>query len=285
MTKIFKNIFAILTAVLFLVLPVATFGAVGDPIDVQVQVPSSAAKADEVVTVTINVKNNSVGTYGGVILNATIGSGLEYQAGSLTQAGSGLPDHNYDVLTSDGLFLGDIKKDEAVAVSMKFKITATTDQGIKATASGSGSPDANGSGTVLITTGPVTPTPNPSPGPGPVTPTPVTHKNCVTDAGSLDNTLTELCNPLPDDSFVKFNVRVIRFVLGAAGGLATLAIMKAGFAMIMADGNEEAITGAKNTITWALVGLVIAILAYSFVAIVETELKSPPGATTTAPAN
>jgi uncharacterized membrane protein YjfL (UPF0719 family) len=40
----------------------------------------------------------------------------------------------------------------------------------------------------------------------------------------------------------------------------------------MSQGNEEAVSAAKKTITWAVIGLVIALLSFSIVAIVQNLL-------------
>lgn len=64
---------------------------------------------------------------------------------------------------------------------------------------------------------------------------------------------------------------------------AVIAIIFAGFRMVIAAGNEEAITQAKKAITWAILGLVVALLSFSIVAIVQniigfdTEKFDPRG--------
>ena len=44
--------------------------------------------------------------------------------------------------------------------------------------------------------------------------------------------------------------------------------------MITAAGNEEALTKAKKTIVWAILGLVLALLSFSIIAIVQDLLQS-----------
>ncbi len=46
-------------------------------------------------------------------------------------------------------------------------------------------------------------------------------------------------------------------------------IVLGGAQLVISAGNEEAIKKGKSTITWAIIGLVLALLAFSIVAIVE----------------
>lgn len=63
-------------------------------------------------------------------------------------------------------------------------------------------------------------------------------------------------------------------IIGIAGGLALLFVIIGGIQILTAYGNDERITAAKKTLTWALAGLVIAILSYSIVQIiVSIKLK------------
>lgn len=57
-------------------------------------------------------------------------------------------------------------------------------------------------------------------------------------------------------------------IIGIAGGLALLFVIIGGIQILTAYGNDEKIAAAKKTITWALAGLVIAILSYSIVQII-----------------
>ncbi len=58
-------------------------------------------------------------------------------------------------------------------------------------------------------------------------------------------------------------------IIGMAGGLAFLFIVIGGIQLLTAYGDEEKITGAKKTITYAIVGLLIAILSYAIVSIIS----------------
>jgi len=52
------------------------------------------------------------------------------------------------------------------------------------------------------------------------------------------------------------------WLLGIGGGLAALILIIGGIRYIAAAGNEKQITQAKNTIIYAIVGLVIIVLAF-----------------------
>lgn len=58
-------------------------------------------------------------------------------------------------------------------------------------------------------------------------------------------------------------------IIGMAGGLAFLFIVIGGIQLLTAYGDEEKITGAKKTITYAIVGLLVAILSYAIVSIIS----------------
>ena len=63
-------------------------------------------------------------------------------------------------------------------------------------------------------------------------------------------------------------------IIGIAGGLSLLFVIIAGIQILTAYNNEEKIATAKKTLTWALAGLIIAILSYSIVQIiVSIKLK------------
>ena len=62
--------------------------------------------------------------------------------------------------------------------------------------------------------------------------------------------------------------QITNTVIGLTGGLSLLFVVVSGIQILIAYGNEEKIGAAKKTLTWALVGLVIAILSYAIVQIV-----------------
>jgi hypothetical protein len=67
---------------------------------------------------------------------------------------------------------------------------------------------------------------------------------------------------------------VYKFALGIIGLLAVVIIMFGGLQWMAAAGNEQMITGAKELITSAVAGLVIALLSYSILAFINPQLLS-----------
>lgn len=64
-------------------------------------------------------------------------------------------------------------------------------------------------------------------------------------------------------------VNTLIFVVGI---IAVIAIIIGGLRYVLSQGNEKAIEGAKNTILYAVIGLVVAVLAYAIVNFVLVSL-------------
>ena len=67
---------------------------------------------------------------------------------------------------------------------------------------------------------------------------------------------------------------ILRDLLQIIPVCSVLFIIVGGYQMIMSSGNEERLARAKRTIVWAVLGLVIALLSFSIVAIVQNVLGS-----------
>lgn len=65
---------------------------------------------------------------------------------------------------------------------------------------------------------------------------------------------------------------VVNTMIFVAGIVAVVAIIIGGLRYILSQGNEKAIEGAKNTILYAVIGLIVAVLAYAIVNFVLTRL-------------
>ncbi|MFC1750864.1 hypothetical protein ACFL2V_18890, partial [Pseudomonadota bacterium] len=68
---------------------------------------------------------------------------------------------------------------------------------------------------------------------------------------------------------------ITQTVIAAAGGLAILFIIIGGVQLLTAYGSDEKVTNAKKTITFAIVGLLIAILSYAIVSIISAVNLTP----------
>lgn len=70
--------------------------------------------------------------------------------------------------------------------------------------------------------------------------------------------------------------RVISWLLYFAGGIAVLFLLVGGFQYISARGNEEATEKAKKTITGAIIGIVIIVMAFAIIAIISNLVTTAP---------
>lgn len=107
------------------------------------------------------------------------------------------------------------------------------------------------------------------------------QKNTGTDTGKQTNTGAtgtkkddKLYNPLPTDSLIDMFLFITKGFLSLLGAWAVIAIIIGGFRMIISQGNEEAYTQAKKSIQWAVLGVVVAILSFSIIAIVQDLLNA-----------
>lgn len=73
-------------------------------------------------------------------------------------------------------------------------------------------------------------------------------------------------------SLGEFAVGIINYVIGIIGVLSLLFIIIGGVRMVTSAGNESAITAGKKTVTWAVIGLVVALLAFTIIAALEALL-------------
>jgi hypothetical protein len=88
--------------------------------------------------------------------------------------------------------------------------------------------------------------------------------------GQSDKTLY---NPISGvDNLTDLLLKIMQGFLVIIGVWSVVFIVLGGFRLVMSQGNEEAVSAAKKTITWAVIGLVIALLSFSIVAIVQNLL-------------
>ncbi len=79
----------------------------------------------------------------------------------------------------------------------------------------------------------------------------------------------QLCNPLKQNNITGLIAHLVQIAMGLIGVVAVLMIVIAGFRMVLSRGNESAVKNAQETIKWAVIGLVIAVLSYSIITILE----------------
>lgn len=66
--------------------------------------------------------------------------------------------------------------------------------------------------------------------------------------------------------------RVVNIILFLLGAIAVLMIILGGVRYVLSNGEASQVTAAKNTILYAVIGLVVAILAYAIVNFVVTQI-------------
>jgi hypothetical protein len=83
-----------------------------------------------------------------------------------------------------------------------------------------------------------------------------------------------LDNPLGVDNLVDFALRATRILLALIAIAATVVIILSGFRMVIANGNTKTIGDAKTAITYAVIGLIVALMSFSIVAILQNLIQS-----------
>jgi len=91
-----------------------------------------------------------------------------------------------------------------------------------------------------------------------------------TDSGSTE--VGSCSNPLSDQDIPSFLVRLIEVLLSVTGILAVLFIIIGGLRMITSAGDSTAVTAGKNTIKYALFGLILAVLSFAIVRVITNVL-------------
>lgn len=88
----------------------------------------------------------------------------------------------------------------------------------------------------------------------------------------FDKSLGTLFNPLSEDmtSPGQIIVRITNIALMLVGILAVIFIILGGFLMVTSAGNENRLKQGKQTLIWAVAGLILSLLSFSIVAIVQS---------------
>lgn len=88
--------------------------------------------------------------------------------------------------------------------------------------------------------------------------------------GQSGNSATTLYNPIPGfDNLTSLLVNIMKGFLEIIAVWAVAFIVIGGFKMVISQGNEESVLAAKKTITWAVLGLLVAVLSFVIIAIVQ----------------
>jgi len=66
-------------------------------------------------------------------------------------------------------------------------------------------------------------------------------------------------------------IRILLFIVGAA---AVIMLIIGGIRYVMSSGDQNAVAGAKNTILYAIIGIIVAVLAYAAVQFVFDQISA-----------
>ena len=91
-----------------------------------------------------------------------------------------------------------------------------------------------------------------------------------------------------NDDLISDTNKIINVVLGVLGVVAVGVVIYGGFLFLTAQGDPGRIKKGKDSITWGIIGLIIALLSWSIINFVLSSTMSAPAAqnsttTTTAP--
>lgn len=82
---------------------------------------------------------------------------------------------------------------------------------------------------------------------------------------SIDSNATADCTNKEGGQLSGFIKKIINILLFIIGAIAVLMIIIGGLRYVLSAGDQSAVTGAKNTILYAVVGLIIAVMAFAIV--------------------
>jgi hypothetical protein len=111
-----------------------------------------------------------------------------------------------------------------------------------------------------------TPPSNTPPGTTPPGNTPPSNTPPVDTASDCGDTF---CNPIEANSLPEFLLKVMRILLTLIGMGSGITVVYGGFTMAFSQGNPDAVKRGRLTVFWAIIGLIVALLAFSIVSIVQ----------------
>ena len=114
---------------------------------------------------------------------------------------------------------------------------------------------------------------------------------CPPGSKNMGATNIAACNIDPahnGDDLINDTNKIINVVIGVLGVVAVAVVIYGGFLFLTAQGDPGKIKKGKDSITWGIIGLVIALLSWSIINFVLSTTMSSPAAqnsttTTTAP--
>lgn len=98
--------------------------------------------------------------------------------------------------------------------------------------------------------------------------------NCSTTQLTLENGAKCAKGTSQDASLVNVFSTVVNILLFLVGAVAVIMLVIGGLRYVTSNGDQNAVTGAKNTILYAIIGIVVAFLAYAAVGFVTSQLQA-----------
>ena len=104
----------------------------------------------------------------------------------------------------------------------------------------------------------------------------IAQKALADTTGDVSNSVNNLAGSANAGStdLTSFIGTIINLMLGVVGVAAVIMLIIGGFRYVFSQGNEKAVSGAKDTILYAIIGIVVAILAFAIVNFVLNGLKN-----------
>ena len=96
---------------------------------------------------------------------------------------------------------------------------------------------------------------------------------CIGSGGTWDST-TSTCSKAGGQSFPQALSSITNLLLFVIGAIAVIMIIVGGIRYILSNGEQQAVTAAKNTILYAVIGLILSVVAYAIVAFVTGAIKA-----------
>lgn len=84
---------------------------------------------------------------------------------------------------------------------------------------------------------------------------------------------SEICKSATKDNATDMVKNILNILFMIIGILAVIMIVVGGFRYVLSAGDSSAVTAAKNTILYAVIGLIVALLAFAIVNFVITSVR------------
>lgn len=86
-----------------------------------------------------------------------------------------------------------------------------------------------------------------------------------------------LDNPLGKTDFVGLICKIIKYINGLIGALATLMLIWGGVLFVVSAGNEARLSTAKKILIYAIIGAGIALAGSGLIELIASIIGAPPG--------